>query len=317
MAGLRGKALVAYLLVCVVWGSTYLFIRIGVAHLPPFLFAGVRFLTAGLLLGAIVTALGIRLPSRARDWRTLAITGVFLLCGANAMVVWAEQYIASGIASVLVSAMPLWSALFDAVIPGGKTPLTWRLGVGLAIGFLGTALLAGITPHQLASADLRGPIALTFGSASWALGSIYWKRNPTTAVSPYAAAAAQMAIAGALLCIFGLAIGEAPRFHLEGSGLWAMAYLIAIGSIVGYTAFGYALENGSAAVVGTYAYVNPVVAVLLGWMVLHEPITGRMVAAMALILGSVLWIQLAARPAAAKSVRPARALERRRPADAA
>jgi drug/metabolite transporter (DMT)-like permease len=317
MAGLRGKALIAYLLVCVVWGSTYLFIRIGVAHLPPFLFAGVRFLVAGLLLGLIVIALGIRPPSRARDWRTLAITGVFLLCGANAMVVWAEQYVASGVASVLVSAMPLWSALFDAIIPGGKTPLTWRLGVGLAIGFLGTALLAGITPHELATADLRGPISLTFGSASWALGSIYWKRHPTTDVSPYAAAATQMAIAGALLCLFGLAIGEGPRFHLDPTGLKAMVYLIAIGSIVGYTAFGYALEHGSAAVVGTYAYVNPVVAVLLGWLVLAEPITPRMLAAMALILGSVLWIQVAGRSVPAPTAQPARALEGRRPADAA
>jgi drug/metabolite transporter (DMT)-like permease len=317
MAALRGKALIAYLLVCLVWGSTYLFIRIGVDHhLPPFLFAGVRFLLAGLLLGSIMLGLGARLPGRARDWRTLAITGICLLCGANAMVVWAEQYVASGVASVLVSAMPLWSALFDAVIPGGKTPVTWRLGVGLVIGFAGTALLAGITPHQLASADLRGPIALTFGSASWALGSIYWKRNPTTQVSLYVAAAAQMAIAGALLCVFGLIIGEAPRFHFDAPALGAMVYLIAIGSIVGYTAFGYALEHGSAAVVGTYAYVNPVVAVLLGWLVLSEPITQRMLAAMALILGSVLWIQLAGRPAV-RAKAPIRALERRRPADAA
>jgi drug/metabolite transporter (DMT)-like permease len=317
MAALRGKALIAYLLVCVIWGSTYLFIRIGVDHhLPPFLFAGVRFLTAGLLLGGIMLGLGARLPARARDWRTLAITGICLLCGANAMVVWAEQYVASGVASVLVSAMPLWSALFDAIIPGGKTPVTWRLGVGLIIGFAGTALLAGITPHELASADLRGPIALTFGSASWALGSIYWKRNPTSQVSLYVSAAAQMAIAGALLCVFGLAIGEAPRFHFDGAAAGSMLYLIAIGSIVGYTAFGYALEHGSAAVVGTYAYINPVVAVLLGWLVLSEPITGRMLAAMALILGSVLWIQLAGRSAVG-SVRPIRALERRRPADAA
>jgi len=315
MAALRGKALVAYFLVCTLWGSTYLAIRIGVGHLPPFLFAGVRFFLAGLILGGIVLALGLRLPSRARDWRTLAITGVFLLCGANALLVWAEQYIASGIASVFVAIMPLWAAFFDAVIPGGKTPLTWRVGVGLIIGFLGSALLAGITPHELASADLRGPLACTFGSACWALGSVYWKRHPTTDVSPYAAAAAQMAIAGALLCVFGLAIGEAPRFRLDATGLGAMAYLIVFGSIVGYTAFGYALKHASATIVGTYAYVNPVVAVLLGWLILSEPITGRMLAAMALILGSVLWIQLAARPRAA-SASPVRALERR-PADAA
>jgi drug/metabolite transporter (DMT)-like permease len=315
MAALRGKALIAYLLVCTVWGSTYLFIRIGVAHLPPFLFAGVRFLVAGLLLGAIVLSLGIRLPSRAKDWRTLAITGVFLLCGANAILVWSEQFVASGIASVFVAAMPLWAAFFDAIVPGGKTPLTWRIGVGLAIGFLGSALLAGITPHELAAADLRGPIALTFGSACWAMGSVYWKRHPTE-VSPYAAAAVQMAIAGAILCVLGLALGEAPDFHLRGTGLVAMVYLVIMGSLVGYTAFGYALEHGSATVVGTYAYVNPVVAVLLGWLVLHEPITGRMLAAMALILGAVVWIQLAARPAHARSAEPVRALRRRYPADA-
>ena len=164
MAGLRGKALIAYLLVCTVWGSTYLAIRIGVAHLPPFLFAGVRFLTAGLLLTAIIVPLGIKLPHRARDWRTLAITGVFLLCGANAIVVWSEQFVASGVASVLVASMPLWAAFFDAIVPGGKTPLTWRIGVGLGLGFLGTALLASITPHEIATADLRGPIALTLDS---------------------------------------------------------------------------------------------------------------------------------------------------------
>jgi drug/metabolite transporter (DMT)-like permease len=316
MAGLRGKALLAYLLVCTVWGSTYLAIRIGVGHLPPFLFAGLRFLTAGLLLGSIALALGIKLPARARDWRTLAITGVFLLCGANAMVVWAEQFVASGVASVLVAAMPLWSAFFDAVLPGGKTPLSWRLGVGLIIGFAGSALLAGITPRELATADLRGPIALTFGSASWALGSVYWKRHPTNDVSPYAASAVQMAVAGGLLCLFGLLIGEGPRLQLDRTGLLAMGYLVLFGSIVGYTAFAYALEHSSATIVGTYAYVNPVVAVVLGWLVLSEPITGRMLVAMALILGSVLWIQLAARPREAPARRAVRALERRREADA-
>jgi drug/metabolite transporter (DMT)-like permease len=315
MAALRGKALIAYLLVCVVWGSTYLFIRIGVEHLPPFLFAGVRFLIAGLLLGAIVLALRIPLPSRAQDWRTLAITGILFLCGANAIVVWSEQFLASGVASVFVAAMPLWTAFFEAVMPGRKSPLTGRLGIGLAIGFAGTALLAGITPGEIAHADLRGPIALTFGSACWALGSVYWKRNPTK-VSPYAASAVQMTIAGALLCAFGLTLGEAPAFHLEGAGLGAMVYLITVGSLVGYTAYGYALEHSSATVVGTYAYVNPVVAVVLGWLVLHEPVTGRMLVAMGLILGAVLWIQLAARPAGAPSSPPVRALRRRHAADA-
>ena len=315
VAGLRGKALIAYLLVCTVWGSTYLVIRIGVAHLPPFLFAGLRFLVAGLVLGALVLLAGGRLPARARDWRTLAITGVFLLVGANAVVVWAEQFTPSGTTSLFVAAMPLWAAFFDAILPGGKTALTWRIGAGLGLGFLGSALLAGITPGQLLAADLRGPIALTLGSASWAMGSVYWKRHPT-AVSPYSAAAVQMVVGGGILTLLGLGLGEAPAWRLEGAGLAAMAYLIVFGSLVGYTAYGYALEHASATVVGTYAYVNPVVAVLLGWLVLHEPVTGRMLAAMTLILGAVLWIQLASRPARVPSVAPARALRRRHPADA-
>ncbi len=314
MGALRGKVLVAYLLVCTVWGSTYLAIRIGVARLPPFLFAGVRFLVAGLLLGTLVVLLGIRLPSRARDWRTLTVTGILLLCGGNAIVVWSEQFTPSGTTSVFVASMPLWAAFFDAVVAGDKAPLTWRIGVGLALGFLGSALLAGITPRELATADLRGPVALTFGSACWALGSVYWKRHPTEE-SPYAAAAVQMTIAGAILCVVGLALGEAPAWHLAGAGLGAMAYLIVFGSIVGYTAYGYALEHASATVVGTYAYVNPVVAVLLGWLVLQEPITGRMLAAMGLILGAVLCIQLASRTRAS-SKSPIRALHRRHSADA-
>ena len=316
MAALRGKALIAYLLVCTVWGSTYLVIRIGVAHLPPFLFAGVRFLVAGLLLGTITTLAGIRLPHRARDWRTLAITGVFLLVGANAIVVWSEQFLASGPASVFVASMPLWAAFFDALVPGGKTALTWRIGAGLALGFLGSALLAGITPHEIMTADLRGPIALTLGSASWAMGSVYWKRHPTE-VSPYAAAAVQMAIGGGILVVLGLALGEGPAWHLDRTGVGAMAYLVVFGSIVGYTAYGYALERASPTVVGTYAYVNPVVAVFLGWVVLHEPVTARMLAAMGLILGAVLWIQLATRAPhpAGERARPMRALQRRRPAE--
>jgi len=306
MAGLRGKALIAYLLVCTVWGSTYLAIRIGVGHLPPFLFAGVRFLVAGLLLGGLATLAGVRFPTRARDWGTLAITGVFLLMGGNAVVVWSEQYVASGMASVFVAAMPLWMAFFDALVPGGQTLLTWRLGAGLALGFLGSALLAGVTTHELLAADLRGPITLTLASASWAMGTVYWKRHPTQ-VSPYAAAAVQMTIAGGLLTALGLALGEGPAWHLEGAGLGALAYLVVFGSIVGYTAYGYALEHASATIVGTYAYVNPVVAVVLGWLVLHEPVTARMLLAMGLILGAVLWIQLASRAPTG----PVRALQRR------
>lgn len=292
MAGLRGKALVAYLLVCTVWGSTYLAIRVGVMHLPPMLFAGVRFVIAGPLLAGIVLATGDRLPRRLRDWRINAIVGLFLLLGGNAVVVWAEQHVESGAASVFVAAVPLWAAFFDALWPGGTTVFTWRVGVGLLLGFLGSALLAGVTPGELMTTNLAGPVALTLASASWALGTVFSKRNPTD-TSPYAASAVQMLAGGVVITLLGLALGETDQWRWSASGLGALAYLVVFGSIVGFTAYAYALRHASATIVGTYAYVNPVVAVLLGWLILREAITARTIGAMVLILGAVLMIQLA------------------------
>jgi drug/metabolite transporter (DMT)-like permease len=294
MAGLRGRALVAYLVVCVVWGSTYLAIRVGVGVLPPFLFAGLRFVIAGLLLLTVALALGDSLPRRAVDWRTQAIVGVLLLAGGNAFVVWAEQYIASGIASIFVVTVALWMAFFDAIVPGGSGDLNWRVVAGLLLGFLGTTLLVGASPAELLHADLRGPIALTCASASWSIGSVYGKRHKTE-TSPYVGAAIQMVVGGAATALVGTLLGEWSRWHLTGRGVGALAYLVVFGSIIGYSAYTYALRNASATIVGTYAYVNPVIAVLLGWLLLHEPVTPRTFLAMALIIGAVVWIQLFSR----------------------
>ncbi len=291
MAGLRGKALVAYLVVCVFWGSTYLAIRVGVGVLPPFLFAGLRFVLAGALLLGLALALGDTLPRRAVDWRTQAIVGVLLLAGGNAFVVWAEQYTPSGIASIFVVTVALWMAFFDAIIPGGAGDLNWRVVTGLLLGFLGTALLVGASPAEILRADLRGPIALTAASAAWSLGSVYGKRHPTEA-SPYVGAALQMLAGGAAVALVGTALGEWSRWHLTPRGVGAVAYLVVFGSLLGYTAYTYALRHASPTIVGTYAYVNPVIAVLLGWLILNEPVTARTFLAMALIVGAVVWIQL-------------------------
>jgi drug/metabolite transporter (DMT)-like permease len=292
MAALKGKVLVAYLLVCVVWGSTYLAIRVGVQELPPFLFAGVRFVVAGAVLLALARALRYALPATASEWRTHAVVGVLLLAGGNAFVVWAEQYVTSGAASVFVVTVALWMAFFDAILPGGKARLEWRVMVGLLLGFLGTTLLVGASPAEILAADLRGPLALTGASASWALGSVYSKRHQTD-TSPYVASSLQMLIGGSLVTLVGLALGEAGRWYLSPTGLGALAYLAVFGSIVGYSAYAYALRHASATIVGTYAYVNPVVAVLLGWAILDEPVGVRTFAAMGLILGAVVWIQMA------------------------
>jgi drug/metabolite transporter (DMT)-like permease len=294
MSALRGRALLAYLIVCVFWGSTYLAIRIGVGVLPPFLFAGIRFVIAGGLLAAAALALGDRLPKNAADWRVLAIVGILLLTGGNSFVVWAEQYTPSGVASVFVVTVALWMAFFDAVIPGGTGELNWRVVLGLAIGFIGTVLLVGANPRDLLHADLRGPIALTWASASWSLGSVYAKRHPTK-TSPYMAAAIQMLVGGALATLVGTVRGEWLHWTLTPRGAGALVYLVVFGSILGYSAYGYALRHASPTIVGTYAYVNPVIAVLLGWVFLREPITPRMVLAMGMILGAVIWIQLSQR----------------------
>jgi len=290
MAALKGKALIAYLIVCVFWGSTYLAIKIGVSDLPPFLFAGLRFMVAGLILLALARALGDPLP-RKSDWRTLAIVGLLLLAGGNAFVVWSEQYIGSGIASIFVVTVAMWTALFDAIIPGGQGELNWRIVAGLLLGFLGTVLLVGATPAQILAADKRGPIALTLASASWALGTVYAKRHPTQS-SPYMGAAFQMIVGGGAVALVGTILGEWPAWHLSARGIGAIAYLVVFGSILGFSAYSYALRHASATIVGTYAYVNPVIAVLLGWLLLHEPVGGRTFIAMAMILGAVLWIQL-------------------------
>jgi drug/metabolite transporter (DMT)-like permease len=290
MATLRGKALIAYLVVCVFWGSTYLAIKVGVTELPPFLFAGLRFMVAGLLLLGFALALGDRLPRRLADWQTQAIVGLLLLAGGNAFVVWAEQYTTSGVASIFVVTVALWMAFFDAIIPGGSGDLSWRVITGLLLGFLGTGLLVGANPREILHADLRGPIALTAASASWSLGSVYGKRHKTE-TSPYVGAALQMLVGGGATALFGTTLGEWSRWHLTAKGAGAIAYLVVFGSILGYSAYTYALRHASATVVGTYAYVNPVIAVLLGWLLLQEPVTARTFLAMALILGAVVWIQ--------------------------
>ena len=293
MAVLKGKALIAYLVVCVFWGSTYLAIKVGVTELPPFLFAGLRFLVAGLVLLTLARAFGDPLPRRG-DWRTLAIVGLLLLAGGNAFVVWSEQYIGSGIASIFVVTVAMWTALFDAIIPGGSSDLDWRIVAGLLLGFLGTMLLVGATPAEILAADKRGPIALTIASASWSLGTVYAKRHPTQA-SPYMGAAFQMIVGGSAVALIGTLLGEWARWHLSTRGVGAIAYLVVFGSVLGYTAYSYALRHASATIVGTYAYVNPVIAVILGWLLLHEPVHARTFIAMSMILVAVVWIQFSHR----------------------
>lgn len=305
MAALKGKALVAYLVVCVLWGSTYLAIKIGVTDLPPFLFTGLRFLVAGVILLVLARVIGDSLPRRT-DWKTLAIVGLLLLAGGGVPVVWAEQYVGSGIASIFIVTQVMWTALFDAVIPGGQRELNWRIVTGLLLGFMGTLLLVGASPGEILTADKRGPIALTIAAVSWALGSVYATRHPTQ-TGPSMGAAFQMIVGGGSVALVGTLLGEWPSWHLSTRGIGAIAYLVVFGSILGFSAYLYALRRASATIVGTYAYVNPVIAVLLGWLLLQEPIGGRTLVAMAMILTAVVWMAAEPRPVRRPAQQPVEA----------
>jgi drug/metabolite transporter (DMT)-like permease len=298
MKAVSGRVLAAFVVLCIVWGSTYLAIRIGVAELPPALFAGVRFLIAGGILLGAARLLGRRLPIRRRDWTTNVVVGFLLLFCGNGLVVWAEQFTPSGVAAIFVVTVTLWLALFDAVIPGSVSRPTWRQVAGLLVGFGGTLLLVD-EPGALRDADWRGPLALTIASAAWALGSVYSARRPTES-GPEVNSALQMLTGGVVLTLVGSSLGEWHAVHLSGRGLGALAYLVVFGSLVGYSCYVYVLRHMAPTVVGTYSYVNTVVAVLLGWLILAEPVTRRTVLAMAIVLGSVAWVRGASRkPAAA------------------
>jgi drug/metabolite transporter (DMT)-like permease len=226
---------------------------------------------------------------------------LLLLAGGNGLVVWSEQFVDAGTASIYVVTVAVWSAVFDAAWAGGTTRFSWRLAAGLLLGFAGSFVLTGVTPRNLFSVDWRGPLALVTASASWAFGTVYLKRHQVT--TPFTMSAAVQMLAGALgLSVIGLLLGETARWHPTTGGLLAVAYLIVFGSIVGFTAYGYALRHASATVVGTYSYVNPVVAVLLGWLLLHEPMSARKLVAMAVILTAVVWIQSTGKPQVRKSV---------------
>jgi len=291
---LTGRVLAAYLVLCIVWGATFLAIRVGVQHLPPALFAGARFLTAGVVLLLVTAVLKRPMPRGTADWARTVLVGTLLLVSGNGLVVWGAQYVPSGKTAVVMVTGPLWMALFDGLIPGAASRPGWSQIGGLLVGFSGALLLVGGDAATLRQADWRGPAAMFLASMSWAFGSVYWKRHPI-AVSPYITAALHMTIGGALLTAIGLLAGEGGRWQFSVPGVGAVLYLIVFGSVVGYSCYVYVLKHTTLTLTSTYVYVNTVVAVILGWAVLGEEITGRTVMAMVAVLGSVLWVQRRAR----------------------
>jgi drug/metabolite transporter (DMT)-like permease len=292
------RALLAYLIVCIAWGSTYIAIRVAVQSLPPFVMAGTRFLIAGALLAAWVAWRRLPWPDGVRGVAYVAACGVLFFLLGNGLVVWALQFMPSGTASIFVVAVGIWTAVFDALLPGGPGRITMRVGVGLLMAFFGSVLLVGTNAAQIIHADLRGPIALTIASMAWAMGTVLMKRRPSPA-NPFANATVQMIGGGATLLLAGLLMGETTALAPTRDGVVAFVYLILFGSLAGFGAYAYALHYMSPTAMGTYAYVNPVVAVILGRILLGEPISPRVIAAMALMIGAAVLVQFGDRLARA------------------
>jgi drug/metabolite transporter (DMT)-like permease len=288
--------LLAFAAIYLIWGSTYLAIRFAIETLPPFLMAGVRFLIAGALMIGITRLRGVPWPNR-RQWRAALVIGGLLLMGGNGAVVFGQQWVPSGSAALLVATTPFWMVLLEWSRRGG-TPPTGPVVGGLVLGFVGIAVLIG--PGEWAGGGVApwGAAAVLFGCLSWAAGSIFTRGAPLPE-SPLMATSMQMLAGGALLTLLGLVTGEAAQVSLAGASfrsLAAFAYLVLIGSLVGFTAFTWLLRVSTPAKVSTYAYVNPVVAVLLGWALAGEALTPRVGVAVVVILVAVAAIASARRP---------------------
>ena len=283
------------LAVYLVWGSTYLAIRLAVETLPPFLSAAARFLLAGvLMLGFLwIRSRLLRSPSAQMEpikgvyWRSAAIVGGFLLVGGNGLVVHAEQYIDSGIAAVLIAAVPIWLNLFEA-ISTGRRPSMLVIG-GVSAGFIGVAVL--IAPVSgLSSLNPLGIGLATAAAIFWAAGSFYSRSAPMPR-SGFLFTGMQQLVGGAMLVVAAVVTGELGRAnptHFSTTSLLAVAYLVLFGSLVGFTAYNWLLRHAPVSTVATYAYVNPIVAVALGSFFLNEPITPRTIIASVLIIGAVV-----------------------------
>jgi drug/metabolite transporter (DMT)-like permease len=278
----------------VCWGTTFLAIRISLESLPPLAMAGIRHAIAGLIIALVVTSRGIELPSR-ESWSTHALLGTLMIGVGNGGVVWAEQYVPSGLAAVMVSVIPFWMVAVEALMPDGERIRLPQL-IGLALGFGGILLLTGL---NLGAEDaggrrfLHGVISLQLSCCGWAIGSSYAKRHARHE-NVFAATSLQMIFGGAALMLAGTTLGEWAAIHMTLRSGLAIVYLIVFGSLIGYASYTYALKYLPVSTVSLYAYVDPVIAVILGAVVLNEPFRPRMAAAIAVIFTAMLLVRRSA-----------------------
>lgn len=298
----RTALILAFAAIYLIWGSTYLGIRIAVETLPPFLMAGVRFLVAGGIMAGVL-ALTRGFKATPQQWRDNAIIGGFLLLGGNGLVSWAEQKIPSGIATLMVSVGPVFIVLLNWLVlvvakdgqRGTRPTLLTFLGLGL--GFVGLALLVGpnVVDGGVGHLDSMGLVALLAACLFWGIGSLFtrYARDPA---EPFTGSAIQMICGGGWLLLVSVLAGEPFHFDpaaVSARSIIAWVYLAGVGSLIGFTTFVWLMKHSTPSKVSTYAYVNPIVAVFLGWLVLHEPVSPRIFVAAAVIVAGVAIITLA------------------------
>lgn len=295
---MKSKIWVALLLLYIVWGSTYLGIKVAIETIPPFFHGAVRFLVSGVILLVWQKAAGQAMPTR-KQWVSAGIIGTLLLAGGNGLVSWAEQFIPSGIAALVIATVPLSLVIMEGLRPGGVKP-TWQAIVGLVIGFIGIFILAGPAEISGSTTELNpfGVIALLSATVLWASGSIYSKSADLPKAS-LVSTGAQMLLGSVSLLIVSLLTGELNGWDptaVSARSLVGLVYLITIGSIVGFGSYTWLLQNAPISLVATYAYVNPIVAVILGYFFASEKLEPRIWVAAAIIIGAVVFINSKGKP---------------------
>lgn len=288
-AGWKLKATLAFAAVYIVWGSTYLAMRIGVQYIPPALLSGIRFIAAGVLITVYALVAGQSLPRGWREWRIVAVAAVLLLVGGNFFTVWGLQWIPSNQAALIVACAALWLAALGTLGVHGE-PLSRQALIGLVVGLLGVAVLLR-PPAEFSLTALWGQLAVLAGSFMWASGSIYAKRTrPKT--PPLMSAGLQSLIGGGVLTAGGLVFGENGGWHASWEGVAVLTYLIVFGSLA-YVSYVWLVHEVKPAALGTYAYVNPAIAVVLGWWLLDERLDAAQLFGMATILLGVILVSTA------------------------
>lgn len=284
------RAYLAWIAICIIWGTTYLFIRVGVETIPPMLFAGFRWLIAGIILITILRLSGKQLPKK-EDLIPITIIGIALLGFGNGLVVVSEQWIESGLVALLITTTPFWMIGTESFLPN-RPKLNWMIITGLIVGSLGVGLIfGGNLKYIFETKYLVGILCVLGAEIAWSVGSVYSKYKKVS-VHPLMSASIQMLIVGSLQIILGGALGEFSNLHFTQSGLMSLGYLIIMGSIFGYGSYIYAIDHLPLSLVSTYAYVNPVIALILGWIFLSEELNVFIIIASVIIILGVVLVKL-------------------------